>query len=280
MKTLLGYLGNLKEYFIFSLLILLSTILIFQNENIQIRFMRAVAVTIIGTVQSTFSIIPNFFQLDKENKHLREVNINLANEISQLKEAKLENLRLNSMVEFKRRTNYNVVTGKIIGKTLIQTRNTITLNIGESDSVKIGMPVITDKGLVGRIVATSGSYSIAQILLNKELKISSKDQRSRVDGIISWNGEGKLTMRNVAKSSDVAAGDVIITSEYSNNFPSGVPIGYVTSVGTVDNLFKKIEIETFVNFETLEEVFVLKYLSSTERQELEKKFNDKPKTIR
>jgi rod shape-determining protein MreC len=238
---------------------------------------RAIAVSVIGTVQSGFSFIPNIFELEKENKNLRETNIGLAKEISLLKESKLENLRLKQLLEFKQGAKLNVASGRVIGKTLIQTRNNITLNIGESDSVFAGMPVITDKGLVGKIVATSSGFSIAQILLNKDLKVSAKDQRSRVDGIIGWDGEGKILMKNVSKSFDVLEGDVIITSEYSNHFPAGLPIGYVVTVGTVDNLFKKIEIETFVNFEILEEVFVIKSLSSEERNELEKKFLEKSK---
>ena len=277
MKILLSYLGNLKEYIIFSALIVISLILIFQNDNVQIRFIRVIAVNVIGTIQDGFSFIPNIFELERENKTLRETNIDLSKEVSMLKEAKLENLRLIHMVEFKNRTNYQTVTGKIIGKTLIQTRNNITINVGENDSVKIGMPVITDKGLVGKIVATSGNYSIAQILFNKDLKVSAKIQRSRVDGIIALDGEGKIRMKNVSNSADVKAGDVVITSEYSNSFPAGIPIGYVTTDNTLDNLFKNIEVECFVNFETVEEVFVLKYLSDDERKELEKKFSEKSK---
>lgn len=275
MKTLLRYLGDLKEYIIYSFIVMICLILIFQNENIQVRFMRGAAVSIIGAVQRTFSIIPNVFQLEKENKQLREINNTLAAEVSQLKESKLENIRLKQMLEFKQRLSLRMVTAKIIGKTLIQTRNNITLNAGTNDSVKFGMPIITDKGLVGRIVAVSGNFSIAQILLNKDLRISAKDQRSRVDGIIAWDGEEKLRMKNVSKSSDVIDGDVILTSEYSNHFPAGIPIGYVTSVTTVDNLFKNIEVEPFVDFETLEEVFVLKFLSNRERQELEKNYFEK-----
>jgi rod shape-determining protein MreC len=277
MKTLLQYLGNLKEYFIFSLLVLVSFVLILQNDNMQVRFMRAIAVSVIGTVQTGFSIIPNIFDIQKENKRLRETNITLSNEVSGLKEARLENLRLNQLLEFRQKHDYKMTAARIVGKTLIQTRNNITLNVGENDSVKVGMPVITDKGLVGKIVAVSNTYSIAQILLNKDLKISAKDQRSRVDGIIGWEGGDRLLMKNVSKSSDAMTGDVVITSEYSNIFPQGIPIGYMTTVGTVDNLFKKIEVECFVNFETLEEVFVLRYLSNDERSQLEKKFSEKTK---
>jgi rod shape-determining protein MreC len=275
MRTLFRYLGDLKEYIVFSFIVLICLIMIFQNENVQVRFMRGAAVSFVGAVQSTFSIIPNIFQLEKENKQLREVNNMLSTELSQIKEEKLENIRLRQMLEFKQRTNFRTVTGKVIGKTLIQTRNNMTLNIGEKDSVRVGMPVITDKGLVGRVVAASENFCIVQILFNKDLRVSAKDQRSRVDGIISWDGEEKLQLKNVSKSSDVMVGDVIITSEYSNHFPAGIPIGYAVSVGTVDNLFKKIEVEPFVDFETLEEVFILKYLSNEERQTLEKKFLEK-----
>ncbi|RPI14848.1 MAG: rod shape-determining protein MreC [Ignavibacteriae bacterium] len=272
MKTIISYVGSLKEYFIYSFLVIISLIMVFQNDNVQIRFMRAAAVSVIGLVQSSFSVIPNVFQLERENRNLREDNNSLAIELSQLKEAKLENLRLTKMLEFKERTKYPMVSAKILGKTLIQTRNTITLNTGENDGIKVGMPVITEKGLIGKIIATSSSYSIAQIIFNKDLKISAKVQRSRVDGIIAWEGETNLLLKNVSKSADILEGDVLITSEYSNSFPAGIPIGYVTSLGTIDNLFKKVLIKPFVNFETLEEVFVLKNLSNEERQNLEKKF--------
>jgi rod shape-determining protein MreC len=275
MKILLSYLINLKEYLIYSLIVIISLILIFQNDNIQLRFIRAIAVGTIGIVQSGFSIVPNIFEIEKENNRLRIENIRLSNEISQLKESRLENMRLNQLLNLKPASGFSVITARIIGKTLIQTRNTITLNIGENEGIQYGMPVITEKGLVGRIVGTSSNYSVAQILLNKELKVSAKDQRSRVDGIIFWSGVDKISMRNVSKSADVQVGDIIITSEYSNNFPPGIPIGYVVESGSKDNLFKDIKLETFVNFETVEEVFVIKYISNEERQNLEKRFIDK-----
>jgi len=277
MKTLLRYLGNLKEYLVFSFLILTSFILIFQNDNLQVKFMRVIAVSVIGSIQNGFSFVPNVFELQRENKKLRENNIDLSNQVSDLKEYKLENLRLNQLLQFKQSHDFTMTSARIIGKTLIQTRNNITLNVGENDSVRMNMPVITDKGLVGKIVAVSDRFSIAQIMLNKDLRVSAKDQRSRVDGIIGWEGGDRLIMKNVAKSSDVLVGDVIITSEYSNVFPPGLPIGFVTAVGTVDNLFKKIDVEPFVAFETLEEVFVLRYIPVEERNQLEKKFNDRYK---
>jgi rod shape-determining protein MreC len=263
---------NIKEYLILAVLIVFSLAFLFSNDNTQIRFVRAVAVGMFGTVQSGISSIPNVFELQQENKMLREGNIRLSNEVSGLKEAKLENIRLTKLLSFKEATGLGLVSANVVNKSLIQTRNTITLNVGENDSVFVNMPVITDAGLVGRIVSTSKNYSIAQILYNKDLRITIKVQRSRVDGILNYDGVSVLSVTNIPKNSDVNVGDVIITSEFSNLFPSGLPIGTVTESGNLDNLFKKIEIVPLVNFSNLENVFVLKYLPNKERYVLEKSY--------
>ena len=272
MKTIGLFLLRIKDYLILSLLVVISLVLLFSNDNSQIRFLRAVGVGFIGAIQSGMSAVPNVFEIQKENDFLREKNIELANEVSALKEAKLENLRLTRSLGLKDKKNSGVVTARIVNKSLVQARNTITLNVGESDSVKVNMPLITEDGLIGKIVATSGNYSIAQILYNRNLSISVKVQRSRVDGIMNYDGAGNLVINNVPKSADVKEGDIVISSEYSNYFPSGIPVGTVIEAGNLDNLFQKVIVKPLVNFTALEEVFVLKYLPERERLDLENSY--------
>ncbi len=272
MKTLGLLLFRIKEYLLLTALVVISLFLIFSNDNAQIRYLRAVAVSIVGTVQSGVSAVPNVFEIKKENEFLREKNIQLANELSALKEAKLENIRLTRQLGLKNKSISGVVIARIVSKTLIQARNTITLNVGEDDSVKVNMPVITDDGLVGRVVSVSRNYSIAQILYNRNLNISVKDQRSRVDGILNYDGAGNLVINNVPKSADVKTGDIIITSPYSNFFPAGIPVGVVIEEGNLDNLFKKVIVKPSVSFTDLEEVFVLKHLPDKERLDLESSY--------
>lgn len=272
MKKIGLFLFQTKEYLILTLAIIISLILIFSNDNSQIKFFRGIAIGSFGTLQSGFSAIPNVFEIQKENKFIRENNIKLSNEIANLKEAKLENIRLTKLLSLKQSNNLGIVSGKIVNKSLIQIRNTITINIGEVDSVKVNMPVITDDGLVGKIVATSKNYSIAQILLNKDLKFAVKCQRNRIDGISNFDGFQTLSVSNVPKSADINPGDIFVTSEYSNNFPAGIPIGTVIEIGNLDNLFRKIIIKSAVNFEVLEEVFILMYVPDKEKMDLEKSF--------
>ena len=261
-----------KEYVIFLVLLIVSLILLGTNDNTQIRAIRSYTIGFVGIFQQGLSSIPNFVELKRENEILRQLNVNLSDEVNRLREARLENIRLRNFVGLKEQHAFTLVTGDVVGKSVHLLRNTITLNVGESDGVKTDMPIISENGLVGRILITSAHYSIGQLMVNKDFRASAKIQRSRIDGIIAWDGGENLHLNNVAKSQDVRPGDVVMTSEYSNIFPRNVKIGFVSKVTEKPgNLFKEIEVTPSVDFSTLEQVFVITAVNDTERDALEKK---------
>ena len=260
-----------KEYVIFCGLVIVSLLLLTLNDNPQLRMIRSLTIGSVGAVQSFFSSVPNFFSLQAENEALRRINVSLADEVSQLREARLENIRMRSMVALRETSTARLIPGKVVGKNLTLLRNTVTLNVGTDGGVAVGMPVVTGEGLAGRVIAASGGYAIVQILLNVDFRASAKVQRSRVDGILAWDGTVVL-LKNVPKSLDVRPGDAVITSDYSNAFPAGIKIGVVASARELpNNLFTHIEIAPSVDFIRLEEAFVLAYVPSLERLKTEEK---------
>ncbi len=260
-----------KEYIIFSALVLISIALLAENDNDQVRRIRSITVGMVGALQNTFAIVPNIFMLQRENELLRKMNVNLADEVNQLRESRLENMRLRSMIALKETTHTSLMAGKIIAKNLNLLRNTITLNIGSNDGVAVGMPLVTGEGLVGRVIAVSGGYAIGEVMLNVDFRASAKDQRSRVDGIIAWDGRSVI-LKNIAKSLDVRPGDAIVTSQYSNVFPQDVKIGVVGAVTEVPgSLFKRVDVVPSVDFVKLEEAFVVVFLPDPEKIKLEEK---------
>jgi rod shape-determining protein MreC len=273
LQRIYQYLFVFKEYLLLVVLTGIALSLLVFNDNPQIRFIRSLAIGTMGAVQQTFSFIPNISMLQRENELLRRLNVNLADEVNLLRESRLEIIRLRSMIALKETSVVHLTAGTIVAKNLNLLRNTATVNIGESDGIRVGNPVVTGEGLLGRIVATSSSYAIAQIIMNVDFRSSAKVQRSRVDGIISWDGK-LLILKEVAKTQDVREGDAVITSEYSNAFPPGIKIGVVSGISDIPNsLFKKIEVVPSVNFTMTEEIFVMDFVPSLERlsMELQKK---------
>lgn len=259
-----------KEYFLLTALLSISILMMLLNDNSQVHRFRAYSIAIGGVLQNSLSFIPKYYSLKSENDLLRQINVNLADEVNYLRESSLENSRLKNLLSFKDSIKTQIISAKVVSSNLNLLRNTITINKGTLQNIKIGNPVISGEGLVGKVINSSENYSLVQLILNVDFKVSAKDQRSRIDGIISWNGK-KLLMNNVTQTLDVKPGDAIITSEYSNSFPSGLKIGVVQKTKILDeDLFQEIHLSPSVNFTNLEEVFVMDYVPDLERIGLEK----------
>jgi rod shape-determining protein MreC len=269
LQRLYDILYEFREYVILSVLIVTSFVLMVMNDNSQIKQIRAISTVVFGGAQEQLSFIPTYFGLKAENELLHQINIELADEAQRLREAKLENLRLRQLLGLKVQLPYKLIAARIVNKNLTLLRNTITINIGSSDSIQQYMPVVSDGGLIGIVTAVTKHYSTVNILLNTEFRVSGKVQRSRVDGIVMWDGK-TLSLKNVPKMRDIKVGDVVTTSEYSNTFPPDIRIGLVSDVREQPSaLFKSITIEPGVDFVKLETVFVMAYAQDKERVELE-----------
>jgi rod shape-determining protein MreC len=263
--------SSFREYLILAALLVVSVALLTVNDSPQIRVLRSLTIQSLGLLQETFNFIPDYFSLRSENTMLRGLNLKLSEEVSLLREAQLENIRLRQMLGLRERSSYPSVPARIVGKTLQLMRNTITLDVGQDRGVREQMPIVTGLGLVGKITAASGSYSVGQILFNRRMRVSAKIQRSRVDGIVEWDGGTTLTLKNVAKTLDVQPGDVVVTSDYSSLYPEGIRIGTVVSAAQIPgSLFQRVEVAPSVDFATIEEVFVITRQPDTSRVRLER----------
>jgi rod shape-determining protein MreC len=261
-----------KEYFLLALYLLVALVLFTQNTNDQVRGVRSHLLAAAGLLQDTFDFIPDYFSLRRENSVLREQNILLSDQVNTLRESAIENIRLRSMFGLRERPAFNYISALVVGTQMQALRNTVTINAGTDNGIRNGMPVVTDHGLVGRVVSTSGRYAIVQLLLHKDLRVSARVQRSRANGIIRWTGGHDLRLVNVPKTSDVNNGDVIVTSEYSTLFPGGIRVGVVSATREVPGeLFQEITVQPSVDFGRMEEVFVVTVLPDSTRIVLERR---------
>jgi len=271
LQRLYDILYEFREYALLAVFIITSFVLMSMNDNPQIKQIRAIATVIFGGVQEQVSFIPTYFGLKEENKLLHHINMELADEAQRLREAKLENLHLRQLLGLKVQMPFQMIAARVINKNLTLLRNTMTINVGSQDSIQQYMPVVSDGGLVGIVTTVTRHFSIINILFNTEFRASGKVQRSRVDGIVMWDGK-TLSLKNVPKMRDVNVGDVVSTSEYSNTLPPDIRIGLVSDVHEQPgSLFKSITIEPSVDFVKLETVFVMNYVQDKERLELEQR---------
>jgi rod shape-determining protein MreC len=269
-----------KEYATLVLLCGLSLFLIGNSDAQDIRSLRSFFVAVVGAAQSTFAWIPNPVAERNENRALHELNLELAAEVGRLRQAGAENDRLRGLLTLKQQAGFRVLSAEVVGKTTTEARNTLTLNVGARDSVHVDMPIITDAGLVGRVIAVSDHFSLAQAVQNRDFRASAMIARTRVAGVLAWDAGEFAKLINVPKSYQVQTGDVIITSQSSNLYPPNIPIGTVLDVGDEPNsLFKRIAVKPAVDFPSLEHVFVVLSGANNERLELERTYRKQAEAL-
>jgi rod shape-determining protein MreC len=263
---------NFKEYIVLVALLIVSLIILSLNQKPAVRKVKSLAFGAFAAVTSVVSDVVNISNVRSENNHLRKMNAELMLRISELRQYGIENTELKNLLALKDTAKYPLIPAAIISKSLSKYQNTITLNTGTKNGVKPGMPVINEFGLVGIVSSTSKDYSIVKTLKNTELKLTVKDERSRIDGIMKWNGTN-LVIIDVPKTYDVEPGDRIITSDLSSIIAVPLPVGVVIGLSKVETgIFNEVKVKPFVDFIRTEHVFVLGIVENKEIKGLELNF--------
>ncbi|MFN1835933.1 rod shape-determining protein MreC [Balneola sp. MJW-20] len=255
-----------KDYIITSLLLVFALAIMFQRHSGGIRTLRQVSIATLSLVEEPLSNIRIYRQALNTNDYLQEQNILLQDELSRLRTLEQENRELRAMLAFRDSSVIRLHPSRIVAKDLNGQNNFVTIDAGTNDSLIVGMPLITSNGLVGRIVLTSRNYSQVMPFYNSLFRVSARVQDNQALGIVSWSGEpySELIMNYVPRTIPVDSGDVIETSGYGNEFPSGIPIG--TVLRTEDEAGKETQIiylQPYVNLAEITKGFVVKFRPDT-----------------
>jgi rod shape-determining protein MreC len=269
MHRIIDFILRFKELVIFTVLVMINLTLISFGNTAQIGGFRTVVIGTVGWLQELFAWIPNPGALQSENRALRELNLQLSSEVTRMRNSLIENKKLRDLMGLKDKLNKPYIPAEIVGKATIELRQYFTLDKGYNDKVEVGMPVRSDAGLVGSIIGTSNNYSQIELITNRNVRIATKIQRTNISGILVWEGGRNFLLKNIPGSFDIQIGDVVLTSNHCNKYPPDVPIGQIIKIeDDPQSLFKRVEVSPFVDFSSIQEVFIMEFQPDPEREKL------------
>jgi len=203
----------------------------------------------------------NYFYLvnvRQENIQLRTAVNRMQIENARYRELLSTHERLTELLQFKQTTNWPILAAQVIGLDPTGWFKSVIINKGREAGLKINMPVVNADGVVGRIVSLSPNYAKVLLIIDQNSAVDCLVQRSRDRGIVIGLSTEVCKLNYVVKSSDVAVGDIIVTSGLGGIFPKGIPVGEVLIVEDISGrLFKEIEIRPAADFSKLEEVLII-----------------------
>jgi len=196
--------------------------------------------------------------LEDENRRLRKQNADLTEQLNRYREGSLEAMRLQKLLELREGFPQRAVAARVIDRNRSSLFKTLLINKGTADGLRVGLAVLSDQGVVGRIIETSWHASRVLLLIDGNSNIDGLIQRSRAQGILQGAGSAGCSLKYISRAEEVLAGDVVISSGLSGVLPKGLLLGVVTGASRKEGgLFQKIDVAPAVDFEKLEEVLAL-----------------------
>ncbi len=197
--------------------------------------------------------------LQARNADLEDVLARYQAELIELREIASDYERLAQLLDYtSTAANQEFVTADVINIDQTGLRRSITINRGTRDGIAIGMPVVTDQGLVGRVLDISANAARVLLVTDRDSAVSARLQTSRVEGSLRGQLSGNLRLTLVPPGDSIAVGDLVLTSGLGGNFPADIVIGVVASSRQFEfELFQEAEVTSFNSFEALEIVLVM-----------------------
>lgn len=207
------------------------------------------------------AIIHNYLDLvdvREENTRLRAQIAELKGEDARVTELQTENQHLAGLLELRDALGMNAVAASVIGSDATGLSHTLVLGQGSSSGLRPGMPVLSNRGVVGRIIDTSQNAARVLLIDDHNSALDGFDERSRARGIVAGVVDDGIIMKYVDRSEDLKPGDTIVTSGLDGIFPRGLLVGTVGSVHREGpGLFLLVQVRPAVDFHALEQVLIV-----------------------
>ena len=280
MQQILNFLIKHNHWFLFILLEGISFVLLFSFNRYQNAAMFTSANEFAGNIYSFMSDVDGYFGLSDENEALVEQNRVLINEIEQLKQelASFKDstaLATNSFAA-PLKGDFRFNTARAVNNSLNKVNNFITIDKGKNDGINSEMGVFNDKGVIGIIYKTSENFSLVMPLLNSKSMLSCRVKGSNSFCTLRWNGEELQYsyLIDLPRYAIFQQGDTVVTSGFSSIFPADIPVGEIERLeDSDDGMFYRARVRLFVDFASIDNLFVVGNGNKLEQDTLEMSIN-------
>ncbi len=202
--------------------------------------------------------------LRAENKTLKETIDKLTNERTEFQRLKTENEDLKNVLKLgEQLEDVEMLGANVIAKDSGNLFNIFLVDKGSANGVSYNMPIITSKGLVGKVASAQPFSSKIISIIEDGSAVSAIVSKSRdlvvVKGDLKLGKEGLCKLVYIPNDLDLAQGDVIETSGLGGIYPKGIIIGTVKEVRTGESdLDRYAIVQPSVDLRRLSQVVILK----------------------
>jgi rod shape-determining protein MreC len=198
-------------------------------------------------------------KLRQENTELKKIEILNSKNLLKAEQLSAENIQLRALIGAREQTS----TASLAVEVLYESRDAFTrklvLDKGQTAGIKLGMPVIDAKGVVGQVTRLFPLTSEVTVITDRNAAIPVQFQRTGQRTLAFGGVDGnRIELRYLPLNTDVKEGDIIATSGLDGVFPAGIPVGKVLKLERGgSNSFARVLLEPMASVESTKLMLVL-----------------------
>lgn len=211
-------------------------------------------------ISDTLSVVIILGDVLEENKYLQVENKSLFLENVQLKELALQNQILRQQLNLSSLERGDLLLANVIGRSPFGREYVFLIDRGSKDGLETGQSVVAGGGyLVGRIIEVASNLSKVLLITDSNSAVNVRIQETRASGVARGEHGISLIMEMISQEHNIKEGELVITSGTGGIFPKGLIVGQIEKVVSSETeVFKKVRLEPMVDFDKLEQVFIMK----------------------
>ncbi len=268
-------LSVLKKYDyieVFILLVIVSLVLMSRTSYYQSSKIVAWTNNIAGNWYQGINSIGGYFGLKGENDRLAAENAQLRAQLASSYLSYNDSVFVVNDTTYRQR--YSYTEARVIKNSWSQQNNYIMINKGSAHGIEPDMAVISPEGIVGVVMSVSTNFSTIMPVLHSDSRNSVKVRRTGISGSLVWDGLDYRYAQiiDVPTTHKFEADDTIITSGLANDFPEGIPVGYVKDAENLSGSgFYRVRIRLATDFNKLDHVYIINNHFREEQEKLMEK---------
>jgi len=173
----------------------------------------------------------DYWDAASQNGALKHERDAMRRQILQAKAIVQENRQLKATLRLREIRHETVAVGRLVGSSFSSPRRFAILSVGSSDGVRIGMPVRSPDGLVGRVIDAGALASRVLLVSDRANIVPARLLRGGIPVISQGRGDGTIDVRPLEVGRNpFKRGDIIITSGTGGLYPPLVPIARIVKL--------------------------------------------------
>jgi rod shape-determining protein MreC len=222
---------------------------------------------VVGTIYQKKQDVSEYFFLKESNDSLLAENARLRYKLMQeIKDIPITDS--NGTVTYKKDSvtkniRYHYFAAKVIQNSFDEPNNYLTIDKGRYNGIKIGMAVLSNNSIVGKVVNVSEHFAVVKSIISQRFRVSARISDGTI-GYITWpDFDSKFAQLNdMSQNIKVKMGDSVFTTGYSM-FPPDVLIGRIAQATATSEGYN-LRVFLTTNFRRLNYVYVVEDISEQE----------------